>query len=334
GGPSKCAPNECLSQYDYCGTNSSYCGEGCKGGPCTGSTTTIPPPSKCAPNECLSQYGYCGVSPAHCGKGCKGGPCTDSKTTVPPASKCAPNECLSQYGYCGVSSAHCGKGCKGGPCLSDSSNTAAPPTPATSGTVSTVFDENVFKCIFSELDSATLTKRFNGLKTAASKMKWTPADDKHEIAAFLAHVSHETDGLKTYIEYCKSQGTCNNYQNSPWCSAQAKSGKQYFGRGWLQLSYPCNYEACGKAIGLDLLSDPDLVNGSDEVAAQTGIWFWQSNELGPLAAADKFGETTNKLNVYECTGHPGHHMQAKRISTYKTVRKCYGLPESTGNLEC
>ncbi|CAF1119890.1 unnamed protein product [Didymodactylos carnosus] len=290
--------------------------------------------SKCAPNECLSQYGYCGTNSTYCGEGCKGGPCTNSKTTVAPASKCAPNECLSQYGYCGTNSTYCGEGCKGGPCLSGSSNTAAPPTPGTSATVSSVFDENVFKCIFSELDSATLTKRFDGLKTAASKMKWTPADDKQEIAAFLAHVSHETDGLKTYIEYCKSQGTCDNYQKSPGCSVQAKPGKQYFGRGWLQLSYPCNYEACGKAIGLDLLSDPDLVNSSDEVAAQTGIWFWQSNGLGPLAVADKFGETTKKLNVYECTGHPGHHMQAKRISTYKTVRKCYGLPESTGNLEC
>lgn len=29
-----CPPGMCLSQYDYCGTDDDYCGEGCKGGPC------------------------------------------------------------------------------------------------------------------------------------------------------------------------------------------------------------------------------------------------------------------------------------------------------------
>jgi len=50
-----CEPNECLSQWGYCGTTSAYCGEGCKGGPCTGSSpkpaprTPSPTPKPVAP---------------------------------------------------------------------------------------------------------------------------------------------------------------------------------------------------------------------------------------------------------------------------------------------
>ena len=34
--PSSCSdPNACLSQYGYCGYTTEYCGQGCKGGPCT-----------------------------------------------------------------------------------------------------------------------------------------------------------------------------------------------------------------------------------------------------------------------------------------------------------
>src|SRR5689334_9787791 len=31
-----CPSNLCMSKYGYCGTGPAYCGEGCKGGSCTG----------------------------------------------------------------------------------------------------------------------------------------------------------------------------------------------------------------------------------------------------------------------------------------------------------
>ncbi len=74
---------------------------------------------------------------------------------------------------------------------------------------------------------------------------------------FFAHVSHETDGLKTNEEYCGRSGSCaNNYQKS-WCPIEAEPGKTYYGRGWFQLSYPCNYYAAGEGLGLDLLRNPE-----------------------------------------------------------------------------
>ncbi|CAF5029658.1 unnamed protein product, partial [Rotaria sp. Silwood1] len=33
-------PNQCRSQWGYCGTGTAYCGAGCQAGPCTGSGAT------------------------------------------------------------------------------------------------------------------------------------------------------------------------------------------------------------------------------------------------------------------------------------------------------
>jgi chitinase len=149
---------------------------------------------------------------------------------------------------------------------------------------------------------------------------------------FFAHVSHETDGLQTYEEYCAQAGTCaDDYQNS-WCQpVQAEPGKQYYGRGWFQLSYPCNYNAAGKAIGVDLLKNPDLVAESDTWAAATAMWFWNANNMGQPARNGNFAGTTQKINSIECGPTP---QQTSRIDRYQRVRACYGLSPETDNLRC
>ena len=38
-GACNCAANECCSKFDFCGTTAEHCGEGCKSGPCTTTTT-------------------------------------------------------------------------------------------------------------------------------------------------------------------------------------------------------------------------------------------------------------------------------------------------------
>jgi len=42
-GTTGCAANLCCSRYGYCGTTDAYCGTGCRSGPCSSSTTPIPP---------------------------------------------------------------------------------------------------------------------------------------------------------------------------------------------------------------------------------------------------------------------------------------------------
>ncbi|CAF1060314.1 unnamed protein product [Didymodactylos carnosus] len=145
------------------------------------------------------------------------------------------------------------------------------------------------------------------------------------------HVSHESDGLKTYIEYCGQSGACaNNYQGS-WCAIQARPGKHYYGRGWFQLSWPCNYHAAGQALGADLLGNPDLVAQSDRLACATALWFWNANGMAGPAQQGNFAATTRIINgALEC----GQSYQQNRINHYQKVRRCFGLGEETNNLWC
>ncbi|CAF0820520.1 unnamed protein product [Adineta ricciae] len=239
---------------------------------------------------------------------------------------CAKSECCSKWGYCGKTDEYCGVGCQSGPCK------LSPTQPAKLSTSFTL-TADTFACVFPKIDAELRARRFQGLHEAMELMKWKPASST-EAAVFLSHVSHETDGLKTCEEYCSQRGSCNNYQSS-WCEIQARPNVKYYGRGWFQLSYPCNYHNAGKALGIDLLKEPGLVSESEKIAAATAIWYYKETGMDKLAQRGDFGETTRKINEYECSGKAGHQMQAARVQTYHQVRKCFNLPPATNsNLIC
>ena len=155
---------------------------------------------------------------------------------------------------------------------------------------------------------------------------------QEELMMFFAHTYHETGGLSTYEQHCGVSGACaNDYQES-WCSpVQAESGKKYYGRGWFQLSWPCNYNAAGKALGVDFLKNPEKVAESDTYAAATAMWFWQANKMGEPARNGNFAGTTKIINPIECGTT---HEQNSRIEAYQKVRQCFGLSRETTNLSC
>lgn len=64
-------------------------------------------------------------------------------------------------------------------------------------------------------------------------------------------------------------------------------GAKYKGRGYIQLTGKYNYEQAGKALGLDLVKNPELVE-KPEVAAKVALWFWQ-NRVQPKV--DNFNDT-------------------------------------------
>lgn len=110
---------------------------------------------------------------------------------------------------------------------------------------------------------------------------------KREAAAFLANIAHETtggwpaapDGPLSWGLYFTQEVGCENGGCVGYCdpnNAQypCAPGKTYHGRGPIQLSWNYNYGQAGDALGLALLTDPDLVTSNGTVAFQTGIWFW------------------------------------------------------------
>jgi predicted chitinase len=128
---------------------------------------------------------------------------------------------------------------------------------------------------------------------------------------------------------------CGPNYAGPWCSIQGNPSKLYYGRGWFQLSWPCNYHAAGQALGIDLLNNPDIVEQQDDVAVRTAIWFYNANNMGTLAKEGDFVATTRIIyGQLECNGGPGYANQLVRVATYKRIRYCFNLGEPTINPIC
>jgi putative chitinase len=72
-------------------------------------------------------------------------------------------------------------------------------------------------------------------------------------------------------------------------------GWKYRGRGLKQVTFKSNYDACGKALSLDLVNDPDLLL-QDQNAARSAGWFWKANNCNSFADKDDIVGLTKRIN--------------------------------------
>jgi putative chitinase len=72
-------------------------------------------------------------------------------------------------------------------------------------------------------------------------------------------------------------------------------GWKYHGRGLIQLTGKENYANCGSGIGVDLLSNPNLLN-TPEYAALSAGWFWGKRGLNLLADSGDIETMTKRIN--------------------------------------
>ncbi|MEN0626039.1 glycoside hydrolase family 19 protein [Phytobacter ursingii] len=72
-------------------------------------------------------------------------------------------------------------------------------------------------------------------------------------------------------------------------------GWRYRGRGLIQVTFKNNYRDCGKALGLDLLSTPDLLM-EPLAAARSAAWYWQSRDCNSSADRSDVVGMTKKIN--------------------------------------
>jgi len=171
---------------------------------------------------------------------------------------------------------------------------------------------------------------------------------RRELAAFLAHLSQETGGLR-YVE----QITVTRSYSVANRDYPPVEGKDYYGRGPLQLSYNYNYGQFSKAYFGDknvLLNNPELLATNGEVSFGSAIWFWMTAQPPKPSCHDVmvgswkptnvddyanrkpgFGLTLNIINASQC-GKESEHA-ARRYDIYDRMCKFFGTTKGK-NCDC
>ena len=70
---------------------------------------------------------------------------------------------------------------------------------------------------------------------------------------------------------------------------------RFIGRGCIQLTGSANYFHAGKALGVDLIMNPELV-ATPMYAALTAGWFWDTHKLNQYADSRDYKTMTKKIN--------------------------------------
>lgn len=146
----------------------------------------------------------------------------------------------------------------------------------------------------------------------------TPA----RMAAFIAQISHESarliaieenlnysaQGLLSTFGKRFTTASAKQYARKPEAIANhsyagrngngdesSGDGWKYRGRGLIQITGKDNYRACGSALGIDLVGNPDLLLDPANGAAAAG-WFWMTHGCNELADHDNFASITKVIN--------------------------------------
>ncbi|ETV85667.1 hypothetical protein H257_02278 [Aphanomyces astaci] len=158
--------------------------------------------------------------------------------------------------------------------------------------------------------------------------------DKREVAAFLGQIALES-GYLQYVEEINKSTMCQASADYP-CAP----GKQYFGRGPIQLSWNYNYKDFGIAAGKDLVANPDLVAQDPQLVWWSAYWFWNvdkwnGNIHDVVGQPGGFAYTTYIINGgLECGPNPANKESEKsRIANYIKFANLLGVAPGD-NLSC
>ncbi|KAF0685287.1 hypothetical protein As57867_022723, partial [Aphanomyces stellatus] len=151
---------------------------------------------------------------------------------------------------------------------------------------------------------------------------------------FLGQISLESGDLQ-YVEEINKSDYCQASGEYP-CEA----GKQYYGRGPIQLSWNYNYKDFGKAAGKDLVKNPELVATDADLVWYSAMWFWNApkwngNIHDVVGKPGGFAKTTFIINGgLECGVNPPNKDSEKvRIASFKKFCDLLGVAPGD-NLSC
>lgn len=115
-------------------------------------------------------------------------------------------------------------------------------------------------------------------------------------AAFIAQCAHESAGFAFTRELWGPTEAQRGYEGrADLGNTQPGDGKRFMGRGVIQLTGRGNYARGGRALGVDLVKNPQLLE-APELAALISGWFWSDKGLNAYADSGDFLGLSIRIN--------------------------------------
>ncbi|XP_062111295.1 mulatexin-like [Humulus lupulus] len=225
---------------------------------------------------------------------------------------CDGRRCCSIHNYCGDGNDYCGRGnCRYQCRFQFAALTGVLPLRDNAITkfISKSLYSNMFKHTsdcqsqgFYSYDAfITAAQSFPGFATTGDV-----STRKRELAAFFAQTSHLTTGGYDFSDphawgHCNINETAHTTADNDYCTSSqwpCASGKKYFSRGPIQLTHNYNYGLAGKAIGVDLIKNPDLVATDPVVSFKTALWFWMTKHDSKPSCHDILINANSQISSY------------------------------------
>ena len=163
------------------------------------------------------------------------------------------------------------------------------------------------------------------LHTAEGKLRYLRHEAEkagikgHELAQFLAQVSHETLDFAHMVEQGSAKYFAKMYdpkfnprKAEILGNTEVGDGIKFKGRGYLQITGRYNYEKAGKALGLPLGTKPELLE-DPKVASKAAIWYWKHRVQPKVDDFSDTRATTKPINA----GLKGLQDRKDRFASFK-----------------
>lgn len=148
-------------------------------------------------------------------------------------------------------------------------------------------------------------------------LEWGKVEDSTEVAAFMAHVAHESGEYR----YMREIADGSQYEGrTDLGNIYPGDGHKYPGRGAIQVTGRDAARAAGRALGAPFEDHPELME-LPEWATKVSVWFWTKFKpwLPPAARLGWFHVTQRLVNG-------GNNGWPERVVYYQHNLGLLGLP--------
>ena len=145
-------------------------------------------------------------------------------------------------------------------------------------------------------------------------LKVANINTKLRVAHFLSQIGHESGGLQWFKEFASGSA----YEGrKDLGNTHPGDGVRFKGRGPIQITGRANYQACGKALGVDFISHPELLE-QPKYAFKGAAWFWKTRNINASADKDNIRAVTKIING-------GYNGLSSRQAYLNQAKKTLGL---------